>query len=402
MITARKFTDEFPISTEASFFMPGLRSTLLPLFLTVLATVLQNSLFADPAPLSLSSVKLRVDTPNGRDWGTGTIIDTRDGKALILTCGHIFRQSQGRGNIEVHLYSENSTALVPGKCLFHDEEIDLALVYITLPPSYSARAVPIAPASYRLQPLQHVWSVGCDGGGNPTVRAHQVMSIDKVSTPRTNGVPFHYVQVSGAPVGGRSGGGLFSSEGYLIGVCNTADPIVNDGHFVPPHIIRHILDRMNLAHVYQNPSLGVAAQAPTQTPPLAALTPLTPVVPVASVATPAPMAAANMPMYADNMYAKNMTGMSREEQATLEEVKRRKQEGDEMILIVRSRRNPEMPSDVIILNGASEQFLDALVKDSPRVASGHSTSNPTYNPVIFSSHDSGQPAMQPVSLPVRY
>jgi hypothetical protein len=90
--------------------------------------------------------------------------------------------------------------------------------------------------------------------------------------------------------------------------------------------------------------------------------------------------------------------MSREEQATLEEIKRRKQDGDEMILIVRSRRNPENPSDVIILNGTSDQFLDALVKDSSR----NSSSNPTYNPVIFSSHEAAQPARTAVSFPVRY
>ena len=375
--------------------MPGLRTTLLPLFLTAIAVALYNTVdAAPPDPLIASSVKLCVEANKGHDWGTGTIIDTREGEALILTCGHIFRQSQGRGNIEVHFFDGNSTVRVPGMCLFHDEsEIDLALVAVTLPPSYSVRAVPIAPASYRIQPSQQVWSVGCDHGSNPTVREHQVMSIDRISTPRTSSVAFHYVQVAGAPVGGRSGGGLFSSDGYLIGVCNTADPVVNDGHFVPPHIIRHVLDRMNLARVYQNPSLGVAAQVPpltpAQTPPLAALTPLMP------VATPSPMAAASMPMYADNK-----TGINSVEQATLEEIKRRKQDGDEVILIVRSRRNPEIPSDVIILNGTSEQFLDALVENP-------SPTQPAYNPVILSSHDKGQEqpiqtsVRQPVSFPVR-
>lgn len=370
--------------------MPGLRSILLLLFLTVITPFPQNSLLADPVSLTTSSVKLRVDANNGHDWGTGTIIDTREGEALILTCGHIFRESNGQGNIEVHLFGDNSTVRVPGQYLFHDLEMDLALVIVRSLPC-PVRAVPIAPDSYRIQPLQQVWSVGCDNGGNPTVRAHQVMSIDRISTPRTNSVPFHYVQVSGAPVGGRSGGGLFSAEGYLIGVCNTADPVVNDGHFVPPHIIRHVLNKMNLAHVYQNPSLGEFPQQPV----LAALTPLMPTEPLPNtLPTVLPMAAASTPL---PMYAENVTGISREEQATLEEIKRRKQDGDEVILIVRSRRNPEIPSDVIILNGTSDQFLDALVKN-PK----NPPSNPAYNPVILSSHDSGQPARQPVSLPVRY
>ena len=387
----RKFKEEFPQCTEAPFFMPGLRSILSPLFLAVIAVAPQNALFALPTSLVNSSVKLRVDADNGHSWGTGTIIDTRRGpegqEALILTCGHIFRESKGQGNIEVHLFGDNSTVRVLGTCLYYDLEIDLAFVVIA--PPCPVRAVPIAPDSYRIQPSQQAWSVGCDHGANPTVRQHQVLSIDRIGTSKTNSVPFHYIQVSGAPVGGRSGGGLFCAEGYLIGVCNTADPVVNDGHFVPPHIIRYVLDRMDLAHVYQQPSLG-EPQAP-QT--LAALAPLTTLEPVAQPAVP--MAAVSMPM---PMYAENKAGMSLAEQATLEEIERRKQDGDEVIVIFRSRRNPEIPSDVVVLKGTSDQFLDALVKNP----SASSLNNPAYNPVILSSQELEQPARQAVTFPVRY
>ena len=376
-----------------------LHHILSPLFLIICLPVLA----AEPASLIHSSVKLRVDSVDGHAWGTGTIIDTRQGpegrEALILTCGHIFRESQGKGNVEVHLYGENSTVKVLGKCLNYDLDIDLALVVIA--PPCPVRAVPIAPPAYQIQPSQPAWSVGCDNGGNPSVRAHQVMSIDKISQ---QGSSFHYVQVSGAPIAGRSGGGLFSSEGYLIGVCVTACPTVNDGHFVPPHMIRHILDKANLAHIHQNPSLGVEIASveaggapltgglplPAHVAPatLAALAPLSPLAPIDA---PSPMAAASTPA---PLYAAEHQGeMSREEQATLEEIKRRKQDGDEVILILRSTRNPEMRSDVIVLNSPSEQFLDALV-NSP-LQSG----TPGYNPVIF---ESGQPARQPVSFPVRH
>ena len=372
--------------------MPELRLILSSLFLAVIVAAVPNMAFADPASLLTSSVKLRIDAEKGHEWGTGTIIDTRGGEALILTCGHIFRESKGKGTIEIHLYGDNSTFRVPGTCLFYDLEIDLAFVVMT--PPCPVRAIPIAPESHRIQPSQQAWSVGCDHGGNPTVRQHQVLSVDKISE---TGSSFHYVQVSGAPVGGRSGGGLFSAEGYLIGVCVTACPTVNDGHFVPPHVIRRVLDELKLAYIYQNPSLGESPQQPA----LAALTPLMPMeqpminaLPVAAVSVPMPM------------LAENRAGMTQEEQATLEEIKRRKQDGDEVILIVRSRRNPEIPSDVIVLSGTSNQFLDALVK-SPATPSA---ADAAYNPVIFSSHEPAQPAgqpaqttgRQPVSFPVRY
>ncbi len=42
-------------------------------------------------------VRLKVADPKGNSVGSGTIIDARQGEALILTCGHIFRDSDGKG-----------------------------------------------------------------------------------------------------------------------------------------------------------------------------------------------------------------------------------------------------------------------------------------------------------------
>ena len=461
--------------------MQRLQSVLTPLIMTVVIAVSHSAVpTAHDTPavalttLISSSVKLRVDDGNGHSWGTGTIIDVRQSphsptgqEALILTCGHIFRESQGQGYVEAHLFSDNSTVRVYGRCIFYDLEIDLALVAIA--PPVPVRAAPIAPEGYQIQSFQQVWSVGCDHGGHPTIRTHQIMSVDRISTPRENRVPFHYVQVSGAPVSGRSGGGLFSANGYLIGVCNTACPTVNDGHFVPPHMIRHVLDTLHLSFVYQNPSLG---EPPRQTPPpmeLAALSPLAPLVPLEPIPTaPSMVMATPAPMFAESqvdvgqgrlnwegvehrtqdgaeaiviirsprnpeipsdviamnraserfldalvnsptqpartmgiptpVLAESQGGMSREEQATLEEITRRKQDGAEVIVVIRSTGNHEIPSDVIVMNGASDRFLDAVVNNPAQSAS------PSYNPIIFSSHDAPARTASrlPVSFPVRH
>ncbi|MDR2706885.1 MAG: trypsin-like peptidase domain-containing protein, partial [Planctomycetaceae bacterium] len=349
------------------------------------------------SPWITSSVKLRVDADNTHSWGTGTIIDTRKGEALILTCGHIFRDSQGKGKIEVHLFGQNSTVRVFGRCLHYDLEIDLALVAIV--PPCPVRAIPIAPPQYQILPKQHVLSVGCDGGANPTVREHYVMSTDRVGTPRENVLPFHYIQVYGAPVSGRSGGGLFTEDGYLIGVCNTADPVQNDGHFVPPQIIRHVLQSRQLSEIYENPSLTDQSSALATT---AAINPTTnPATPNPAFANPvteplkleplrmAPLKAEPLktealktkPFQTESLQTEPLktavqqipvtmeseTGqeMDEKQRATLDEIKRRQQDGDEVFLIVRSRRNTEAPYDVIFLNGKSEQILDALVKQEP-------------------------------------
>ncbi|MGL4594392.1 MAG: trypsin-like peptidase domain-containing protein, partial [Thermoguttaceae bacterium] len=99
-------------------------------------------------PWVTSSVKLRVDADNTHSWGTGTIVDARNGKALILTCGHIFRDSNGKGDVEVHLFGSDSTVRTFGKCLYYDIEIDLAIVVIA--PPCPVQAIPIAPEELRI------------------------------------------------------------------------------------------------------------------------------------------------------------------------------------------------------------------------------------------------------------
>ncbi|MDR1484265.1 MAG: trypsin-like peptidase domain-containing protein [Planctomycetaceae bacterium] len=326
-----------------------------------------------------SSVKLRVDSANGHSWGSGTIIDTRGNDALILTCGHIFRESSVAGNnnkiiVEVHLYGENSSVKVYGRCIYFDLEIDLALVVIVPPcPVY---AIPVAPSNLAINSGQDVISVGCDGGANPTIRKHSIMSINRIGTPTTNKLPFHYIQVSGAPVGGRSGGGLFSRNGQLIGVCNTADPLRNDGHFVPAEIIRYVLDQQKLSIVYQNPSLKNPTLENSKI----------------NSTTENNLDKLNKNQNQNPHTTANLTPI---EQATLSEVKRRVQDGDEVILIVRSRRNLETPSDVIVLNNTSEQFIDNLIQQSPT-----QNENKTNNQIILSSHSNQTNTPQPVTFNV--
>ncbi len=56
-----------------------------------------------PQDLVESSVRLTISDPTGASYGSGTLIDARAGEALVLTCGHIFRDSQGKGQVTIDL-----------------------------------------------------------------------------------------------------------------------------------------------------------------------------------------------------------------------------------------------------------------------------------------------------------
>ena len=98
-----------------------------------------------------ASVRLRIADADGHSCGSGTIIDARPGgEALILTCGHIFRDSKGQGKIEVDLFGPTPATRVPGRLLAYDLKRDVGLVAIQPPGQVTVARV--APPGYHDSP----------------------------------------------------------------------------------------------------------------------------------------------------------------------------------------------------------------------------------------------------------
>jgi len=310
------------------------------------------------AHLIAATVRLRIEDADGHSCGSGTIIDARAGKALILTCGHIFRDSQGKGKIEVDLFGPTPAARVPGTLLAWDEERDVGLLWIETPgPVEVAR---IAPPEYQVSSGDEVVNAGCNNGDDPTVRHNRVKSLDKFLGPPN-------LQVGGLPVQGRSGGGLFSREGLVIGVCNAADPQDNEGLYAALASLHAELDEADLSFVYQSQDGSQPARAP-----LVAVEP-----PPMPKEMPRPSSLVQLtesPARSDGPPARRALnqqepGLSGRELAALEEIRRRKAEGAEVICIVRSRSNPQAPSEVFVFDQVSPEFLDGLMGENGEVRS---------------------------------
>src|SRR4029077_13611084 len=79
------------------------------------------------ADLLAASVRLRVEDPQGHSCGSGTIIDALPGgEALVLTCGNLFRDSQGRDKVEVDVFGPAPAAHLVGRVVSFDLERDVA------------------------------------------------------------------------------------------------------------------------------------------------------------------------------------------------------------------------------------------------------------------------------------
>jgi hypothetical protein len=204
--------------------------------------------------LLAATARLRVEDSSGVSWGTGTVIDCRQGEALILTCGHIFRDSEGKGRVEVDLFAPGGPRGVAGQVVSWDLKRDLALVSIFT--EMEIDAVRVGSVDRSTKPGEPVVTVGCNGGADPTLHHSRITAVDKYLGPAN-------VQVAGQPVQGRSGGGLFGIDGTLIGVCNAADPADNEGLFAALPSIHEQLEEAGLAFVYRNvyPAGGLAGLA---------------------------------------------------------------------------------------------------------------------------------------------
>jgi thiol-disulfide isomerase/thioredoxin len=317
--------------------------------------------------LVAASVRLRVEDPDGHSCGSGTIIDARGNQALVLTCAHIFRDSKGKGRIEVDLFGPNGGQRVTGTLSHYDLTRDVGLVIIATPGPVAVAKV--APPGYRIGQGEPVISVGCNGGDHPTALRSHVTSVDKFVGPPN-------LQVAGQPVEGRSGGGLFSADGLVVGVCNAADPSDREGLFAALASIHAELDQAELSFVYRaSKGLPIA-----QTSPL----PARDLVPVDRTPTPGQVLPASWNAVPTSSHEPSRLGnepsrLSKDEQAALDELRRRQQDDAEVICVIRSRRDPAAKSEVIVLGGVSPEFLKQLT-NGPRTPEPPPMSVPPQGP----------------------
>jgi thiol-disulfide isomerase/thioredoxin len=337
------------------------------------------------ADLISASVRIRVDDATGRSFGTGTIVDARSGEALVVTCGHLFRESRGQGPIVVELFESTPSGprvvgQVAGQVINYNLDRDVALVAIR--PGRPVGVAPIAPSQAAIQRGDRVTSVGCDNGQDPTALPTRVTALDRYQGPPN-------IEAAGAPVEGRSGGGLFNGQGQLVGVCFAADYEGNEGLYTALQAIHDELDAAGLSDIYRpsdagNVSAGLAAAGPGGLSPVVrgqdALPPATPPAMQAIPATqtgvpPAPMSAAaiapsgtrqpappggGLAGSVDNSLSVTPTGLSAVEQAAWEEIASRAATS-EVICIIRPKE-PGGQSEVITLDNVSRSFVEALAR----------------------------------------
>jgi S1-C subfamily serine protease len=301
-----------------------------------------------PPALLAATVRIRVEDAGGRSFGTGTIIDSRSGEALIVTCGHLFRESKGKGPMTVEIFDVTPAGpkvaeQVTGQLISYDLDRDVA--FVSIRPTHKVSVATVAPSRTPIQRGDRVATIGCSNGSDPTLLPQKVNQLDRYQGPAN-------IEVSGAPEEGRSGGGLFNLQGQLIGVCYAADYEGKEGLYSALESIHSELDRLQLQEIYVKSGNSAAPNAVADK----GMTvrgqvdeSLAPITPLAGTTPPAadPKSNSAVPQ-----------GLSPAENAAFVEVMSRAAES-EVVIIVRPKTAGGQ-SEVITLDSVSPEFIKAL------------------------------------------
>ncbi len=213
------------------------------------------SLQAAIARAQAATVRIRVDEPNTTAFGTGTIVDVHGQEALVLTCGHLFRDMTPGSQLTIDVFTENGPITLPAQLIdFKADKEDIGLISFHAP--FPVQTVPLLPSGQEATLGQAAFSFGCDHGDDPTRRDTQIAHVNRYLGPAN-------IEIHGAPAVGRSGGGLFDQQGRLIGVCNAADATDDEGIYAAAGVVYAQIERLGLTHLFSQSQHQLANQTST-------------------------------------------------------------------------------------------------------------------------------------------
>ena len=238
---------------------------------------------ANPKPWE-TVVRIRVIGSRSTGFGSGTIIASTESEAIVATCAHIFhlhdrkeaKPSEFPKKIAVDTFDGvlkgNNPAKVTHKETFSGTAIDydfgrdVGLIRVK-----TNRQLPfsrVLPQGFELKPKMKMYAVGCPEGRDATTWA-TVIRRPRVTNFLTGRPEYEAIECDVAPKEGRSGGGLYTTDGYLAGVCDFAEPQGNHGLYASPTSIHGILDKNGLASLYSGDRSGTLIAAASNPEPRA-------------------------------------------------------------------------------------------------------------------------------------
>ena len=210
-------------------------------------------------------VRIKILHEKSTRFGSGTIIRSTPAESLILTSAHQFRPDpqvplgELTDKIKVDLFDGYLHGMqagqvhyletVDGEFVDCDFQRDVGLVRIR--PGRRLPTSKVVPRRWEPRIRMKMLTLGCSEGNDATAW------MTSITNPRVRGLAgnpeYEAIECQTAPKQGRTGGGLFTGDGYLAGICNFAEPEGNHGLYATPDSIYRLLDRNGLSFLYAAP-----------------------------------------------------------------------------------------------------------------------------------------------------
>jgi hypothetical protein len=170
-----------------------------------------------------------VKVSSGGGSGSGTICGYDSEFAYVISCGHLWDGDKPYSKITAHkakifTWYQNSIKLSEPKSydaeiLFWSNQRGYDVSLLRFKPDWIPDYFPIA-SEFKPKENMSLNSMGCDGG--------KEVARYEVKIQEFNGTDL--VTIMNSPRPGRSGGGLLTEDGELVGVCwGTSDTVSGDG-----------------------------------------------------------------------------------------------------------------------------------------------------------------------------
>jgi thiol-disulfide isomerase/thioredoxin len=214
-------------------------------------------------------VRIKIHDRTSVGFGSGTIIHSTKDESIILTCAHIFHVNGARKPIppedfplkivvdlfDGKLAGPKGQTVYPtgqsfeGEAIDYDFSRDVGLIRIR--PGRRLPASPVVTPAWKPAQNLAMFTVGCSEGQPATAWSTKITET-YIKGLRDN-PNYEAIQCEHAPKRGRSGGGLFTEDGQVAGVCDFAygDPQFPRGLYATPQSIYRILNRNGLQFCYQ-------------------------------------------------------------------------------------------------------------------------------------------------------
>jgi len=221
---------------------------------------------------STVKISLNVASQAYVDYASGTSIYSNGNTSLILTCGHLFRESNGAGKISVIASAEDGGVReFEGALLAWDaKNRDVALVRVDHP-GFQLPVNPIAPRATSNFESDNLFTLGCDYTNaatlgetyrgirqtGPTIRQTEILR-------QSNYSGIYKFDTAGSPVQGRSGGGLFTRNGELIGVCNARICNADEGIYTGLDSVYWVIEKAGCGGLFDSKENLAEVESRTQ------------------------------------------------------------------------------------------------------------------------------------------